>query len=75
MPRVPCLIPADLARAARQFEEWRRHRTGREIPAELWATAADLAGRYGVSRTARALRVQYYDLRKRVPGEPAAEKA
>jgi hypothetical protein len=75
MPRVASPIPADLARAARRFEEWRSHRTGREIPADLWATAADLAGRYGVSRTARALRVQYYDLSKRVAAEPAVEEA
>jgi hypothetical protein len=67
MPRTRLPLPAPLARAARRFAQWRERRTGREIPAALWASAAELAGRYGVSRTARALGVQYYDLKKRVP--------
>lgn len=66
MPRHASPLPAALVRAAQRFDEWRSRRTTRSIPAELWDLAAGLASRYGVSRTARALRVQYYDLRKRV---------
>jgi len=75
MPRVASPLPAALSQAAGRFEDWRRHRTGRGLPAELWATAADLAVRFGVSRTARALRVQYYDLKKRVPAAPGPERS
>jgi hypothetical protein len=59
----------------RRFEEWRGHRTGRALPAELWETAADLSARYGLSRTARALRLQYYDLKRRVLAAAAPEPA
>lgn len=42
------------------------------IPESLWAAAVKLAGRYGIHRTAKALRVDYYSLKKRVEGTPAA---
>jgi hypothetical protein len=66
MARPASPFPAPLAKAARRFEEWRRKRTTRCIPEDLWALAAGLGARHGVSRTARALRIQYYDLKKRV---------
>ena len=59
-------VPLDLARAAERFAQWRRSRVlGERIPEALWRCAIDLAGRYGVSRTASALRVGYYELQKR----------
>jgi hypothetical protein len=33
---------------------------------ELWASAADLARRYGLAKTARALRLDYYSLKERI---------
>jgi len=42
------------------------------IPEPLWTSAVKLAGRYGIHRTAKALRVDYYSLKKRVEGTPAA---
>jgi hypothetical protein len=36
------------------------------IPEPLWAAAVKLAARYGIHRTAKALRVDYYALKKRV---------
>ena len=57
-------LPGPLANAARRFEAWRRGRTTQRIPDELWSLAADLGTRFGVSCTARALRVQYYTLKK-----------
>ena len=70
MPRPRAAVPAPLARAAGRFERWRAHRTTRRIPEELWALATELGVRHGVSRTSRALHVQYDDLKKRVLRAP-----
>jgi len=60
-------IPAPLENVRLRFERWRRSRTGRQrIPETLWAAAVDLARDYGVHRTAKTLRLDYYRLRKRV---------
>ena len=59
-------LPPPLVRGARRFTHWRRRRTTRSIPAELWGLATRLGAEHGVSRTSRALGVPYYDLRKRV---------
>jgi hypothetical protein len=53
------------------LEAWRRRRTRREIPDEIWRQATELARRHGVHATAKALRLDYYSLRRRV-GEPVA---
>lgn len=59
-------LPAPLARGALRFEKWRETRTTHRIPENLWSLASALGSQFGVSRTSRALRVQYRDLRKRV---------
>ncbi|MGE0610350.1 MAG: hypothetical protein AB7O62_24895 [Pirellulales bacterium] len=60
-------LPLDLAEAARRFAGWRRTRQrGDRIPAALWNKAVGLADRYGVSRTAQALHIGYYELQKHV---------
>jgi hypothetical protein len=59
-------LPGPLVRGARRFAQWRRKRTTRSIPEELWSLATRLGAEHGVSRTCRALNVPYYDLRKRV---------
>ena len=60
-------LPARLKELRRRFERWRRTRKVRtRIPEPLWASAVKLAGRYGIHRTARALRVDYYALKERV---------
>jgi hypothetical protein len=65
-------LPAELEGVRRRFEVWRRMRKGRSrIPEPLWASAVKLAARYGVHRTAKALRVGYYSLKKRVRQEAA----
>jgi len=65
-------LPARLEGLRRRFERWRRTRKVRaRIPEPLWASAVKLAGRYGIHRTARALRVDYYALKKRVEGTTA----
>jgi hypothetical protein len=66
-------LPARLEGVQRQFERWRRTRkVGSHIPDSLWASAVEAASAYGIHRTARALRLEYYSLKKRVGGEPAA---
>jgi len=59
-------LPSDLARAHWRFTGWRAQRqVGARIPAALWRLAVRLVRRHGVSRTAGALGVDYYSLKKR----------
>ena len=56
----------------RRFERWRRTRRVRSrVPESLWAAAVKMARVCGVHRIARALRVDYYSLKKRVEQEVA----
>ena len=67
-------LPARLEGVRRRFERWRERREGRDrIPDSLWAAAARAAGRYGLSKTANALRVNYHALQKHVAGKAAAD--
>ena len=60
-------LPARLEELRRRFERWRRTRKVRSrIPEPLWNSAVTAAGLYGIHRTAKALRVDYYALKKRV---------
>ncbi len=60
-------LPARLEGTRRRFERWRRTRKGRShIPEPLWASAVKAAGQYGLAKTAWALRLDYYALKKRV---------
>ena len=60
-------LPARLEGVRRRFERWRRTRmVGSRIPQSLWAAAVKVAGVYGVHRTAKALRVNYYALKTRI---------
>jgi hypothetical protein len=63
----------DLLRGRSQFQAWRaRRQAGGRIPERLWALAVRLANRHGLSRTASALGLDYYSLKKRA--EQAASK-
>ena len=60
-------IPPVLARAQVRFRDWRRKRTiGARIPEPLWTLAVKLAIAHGVCRTASALELDYYSLKKRL---------
>ena len=59
-------LPLALVRARDQLQAWRcRRRVGERVPRRLWALAVRLVKRYGVSRTATALRLDYYSLKER----------
>jgi len=72
-------LPAALSRAQQKIEQWReRHRPRARIPEELWREFVGLACVWGINRTARALRLDYYALKKRATaaaesGEPVAQ--
>ena len=58
-------LPAQLDRVRRMFEHWRAIRKGRlRIPDALWASAARVAAKWGISRTAGVLRVNSNRLKK-----------
>jgi len=59
-------VPAKLSQGRKHFEKWRSsHKPRTRLPADLWSLATELAHEYGVSKTARILRLDYYRLRKR----------
>jgi hypothetical protein len=64
--RQPANIPIALSRARRQFDRWRsrqRHKRVR-LPEELWQKAIALAREHGLTKTACALGLNYYSLKK-----------
>jgi len=63
-----------LAAVRREFERWRHDpaRTGR-IPEALWRASAEIAREHGVSKTSRALGLDYYALEKRLRSSPRRE--
>ena len=77
-------LPGGLEKIRRRLERWRQRRAiGTRIPDSLWAAAVRAAESYGICRTARVLRLDYYSLKRRLEqriagrdqgteGEPAA---
>ena len=60
-------VSVQLKRIHGRLEHWRRTRRGRvRIPEALWGLAVEAVGTYGLNRTARALGLDYYSLKKRV---------
>jgi hypothetical protein len=65
-------LPLDLLRGRTRFQAWReRRKVGERIPQSLWVVAVRLAKTHGVSRTAAALGLDYYTVKKRAES-PAA---
>jgi hypothetical protein len=67
-------LPKGLVRARSRFQAWRGQGGGR-IPKALWKLAVRLAGTHGVSRTAAALRLDYYALKKQLKTAGKEEKS
>jgi hypothetical protein len=60
-------LPARLKKLRQRFERWRgTHKARSRIPDGLWASAVKMAGTFGLHRTARALRLDYYVFKKRI---------
>jgi hypothetical protein len=60
-------LPKDLEQGRHQFQAWRERRQGdRRIPQPLWDLAVRLVRQHGLSRTATALGLDYYSLKKHV---------
>jgi hypothetical protein len=67
MAQAAIKIQDDLKQLHRRLDEFRSANPLRSrLPEHLWAAATELAQRYGVHPTARALRLDYTDLKKRV---------
>jgi len=66
-------LPARLEGVRRRFEQWRGIRKAHaRIPDSLWASAAVMADRYGISRAAQVLGVNYEALKKHLGPKTAA---
>ena len=62
-----CTSPVPLERLRRRFDRWRStHRVRSRLPEPLWRSAVGMAGRYGLNRTAKTLRLDYYVLKKHI---------
>ena len=56
-----------MEKAQEQFEDWRRNRTKRtRIPEKLWNTAIGLYPEYSICEIAKALRLDYSKLKKKI---------
>ena len=65
-------LPTPLDGVRRRFEHWRRTRKVlSRVPEPLWAAAVNVAGKCGISHTAKTLRVNYNVLKKRVEHQAA----
>jgi len=73
--RQSAALPASLSKAGRRFDQWRnKNRPRSRYPEELWSAAVELAREHGINKTARALHLDYYSLKKRLDADPAAER-
>lgn len=60
-------LEPELAEAAAALTRWRDTRPlGGRIPEALWSRAVELASRHGVAKVARALRLDYVRLKRRL---------
>jgi hypothetical protein len=67
MPQQKAPINEEFVNLQARLVEWRKNHPRRSpLPEEMWATAVKLARRHGLYRTARALPVDYANLRRRL---------
>ena len=65
----------NLEEARARFEAWRQNRKGKSsIPDELWAVAAEVARKEGVSRTSTELHVEWNHLKRRMAAASGASR-
>jgi hypothetical protein len=57
-------------RLRKRLDVWRKtHRPRSRIPGRLWNAAVHIAGACGLNKTAKALHLDYYDLKKRLDAD------
>jgi hypothetical protein len=67
MNGVRAELPEATVQLQQQLEQWRAtQRVGAKLPESFWQSAAELARQYGVNPTAKALRLDYTALKRRV---------
>ena len=61
------ILSEELKQVHKRFEQWRQQngKVRLRIPEDLWEAAANVARTYGVHRVARALRLEYNQLKER----------
>ena len=65
-----------LSDAQSRFKRWRKSRKrGTRIPEALWRSAVEVAQEHGVSKTAQALVLDYYGLKKRLESTPGVSES
>jgi len=64
--KQPANLPIALSTARRQLDHWRSQQPNKRtrLPKELWQQAVSLAKEHGLNKTARALGLKYYSLKK-----------
>ena len=74
MPRKQAPIAEEFLDLQRRLVEWRSSHPRRSpLPEPFWTEAVGLARKHGLYRTARALPVDYVNLRKRLRGAASQE--
>jgi hypothetical protein len=59
-------VPPKLLRGRQRFEQWRHQKETRgRLPDHLWSLAVDLAKEFGLSKTAKTLRLEYNRLKRK----------
>lgn len=72
-PAQPCEL-ADLPTLTRRFPPWRATRVrGQRISADLWQAAIALARFHGIYPAVAALKLNYYDLQRRLSSGSARQ--
>jgi hypothetical protein len=65
--QAPSISTKQIDHLRKRLDTWRKfHRPRGRIPDRLWNSAVRVAGHCGLNRTAKALRLDYYDLKKRL---------
>ena len=69
-------IPPHMPKVYRRLQRWRSAHTGRwPIPERIWAAVVELAREHGVFPAAKALRLEYGNLRERAQAAGSAAKS
>lgn len=59
----------------KRFDAWRKIRRPRaRIPKQLWESAVQVAGQCGLNKTAQALHLDYYTLKKRLDDSSVSQE-